>query len=141
MDAYQQYYVYSYRDDEDEVVYIGHGCKGRAWNFGYMKGDTLERQEWKEIQLSKGLLPCDWVHIERRGLTKQEARSLEQSLIRDIEPVLNKHHNKTYNFSCVSQDEINRWVKLRNEGLSYKDIAETSEFTTMTIWRALNDSD
>lgn len=32
----KQYYVYSYRDsDNDEVVYIGHGCKGRAWNSDY----------------------------------------------------------------------------------------------------------
>lgn len=141
MDSYQQYYVYSYRDEEeDEVVYIGHGCKGRAWNCSAMRGDSLERAEWKEIQLSKGLLPCDWVHIECRGLTKQEARDLERRLIKDIEPVLNKHYNRNYNFSSVSQDEINRWIKLRNEGLSYKDIAETSDFTTMTIWRALNEA-
>lgn len=140
MDEDKQFYVYSYRDDEDNPVYIGHGCKGRAWHCGYMRGDSLERAEWKTMQLSKGLLPCDWVHIERRGLTKQEARDLEKSLIRDIEPELNKHHNRNYNFSVVSQDEINRWIKLRNDGLSYKDIAETSEFHTMTIWRALNDS-
>lgn len=139
MDQSKQFYVYSYRDDEDEVVYIGHGCKGRAWNCGYMRGDTLERQEWKEQQLEKGLLPCDWVHIERRGLTKQEARDFETSLIKDFKPILNKLSNPSYNRYVVSTEEINRWIELRKEGLSYKDIAETSEFTTMTIWRTLNE--
>ena len=133
-----EYYVYSYRDEEENVVYIGHGCKGRAWNCGYMRGDTLERQEWKETQIANGLLPCDWVHIERRGLSKQQALDMERRLIKDVAPVLNRVNNPNYSRSVVSQDEINRWIRLRNEGLSYKDIAETSDFTTMTIWRALN---
>jgi len=139
MDGSNQYYVYSYRDDEGEVVYIGHGCKGRAWHCGYSRGDTLERHEWKMIQLSNGLLPSDWVHIERRGMTKQEAKDMEKRLVKDFEPVLNKCLNPNYSRSVVSADEIDRWKSLRLEGLSYKDIAEVSDYTTMTIWRALND--
>jgi len=134
------YYVYSYRDEEDEVVYIGHGCKGRAWNCGYMRGDTLERQEWKEMQIQKGLLPCDWVEIEERNLTKQEALNLEKQLIKELEPVLNRLNNPAYSRSMVTSEELQRWVDLRKEGLSYKNISETSEFTTMTIWRALNEN-
>jgi len=139
MDSDKQFYVYTYRDEEENVMYIGQGCKGRAWHCGYMRGDTLERQEWKEMQLAKGLLPCDWVHIERSGLTKQEAKDMERRLIKDISPPLNCINNPNYSRSVVSQDEISRWIKLRKEGLSYKDIAETANFTTMTIWRALND--
>ena len=142
MDAYQNlfiHYVYTYRDEEDEVVYVGHGCKGRAWHCGYMRGDTLERQEWKELQLSKGLLPCDWVQIEERGLTKQAAINREKELISSLKPTLNCVGNPAHSKSIVSHDEINRWIALRKEGLTYKEIAETSDFTTMTIWRALSE--
>lgn len=36
---YQQYYVYAYKEGPD-IVYIGKGCKGRAWHCGYSRGDT-----------------------------------------------------------------------------------------------------
>mgnify|MGYP000403917419 CR=1 FL=1 len=137
----KQYYVYSYRDsDNDEVVYIGHGCKGRAWNCGYMKGDTEERNDWKSIQIAKGLLPCDWVVIERRGLSKQEAMDMEKRLIADLRPALNRLNNPNHDFSSVSKEEVEYWEHLRNEGLSYAKIAAQSDYTTMTIWRTLNDN-
>jgi hypothetical protein len=140
MDEDRQYYVYTYTDCEtEEIVYVGQGCKGRAWFCGYMRGDTKERTLWKEEQLSKGFLPCDWVTVEKKGLTKEEAKTLERSLIEMLSPILNKHFNSNYNFSKVTEQEIEEWRCLREAGHSYSEIAETSNYTTMTIWRALND--
>jgi DNA invertase Pin-like site-specific DNA recombinase len=73
-------------------------------------------------------------------MTKQAAMNMEKALIAALSPVLNRINNPNYSRSVVSQDEINRWIKLRQDGLSYKDIAETTNFTTMTIWRALNEA-
>jgi hypothetical protein len=31
-----------------------------------MQGDTEERKNWKEEQMGKGRLPCDWVTVVQK---------------------------------------------------------------------------
>ena len=133
-----EHYVYSYVDEERNIVYIGHGCKGRAWNCGYMKGDTEQRNDWKQAQIAKGRLPCDWVDILFKGLCKEDAKEIEKELIELHRPALNRIHNPEYKFGTLTE-EVDDWVELRKKGLSYADIAKQTDYTTMTIWRALND--
>ena len=145
MDGYQQYiaarhYVYSYRDYDGNIVYVGHGCDSRAWFCGAMTGDTKERQEWKKEQLRGGRLPCDWVVIEERNLTKEEASNLETKMIKGAQPILNRLHTNHYNPSFKKWTDEHTEVarELRDQGYSYKKIAENLDVTTMTVWRNLN---
>jgi len=133
MDAY---YVYVYKEGAD-VVYVGMGQKGRAWNCKQMGGDTEERQVWKEEQIAKGKLPCDWVTIVERGLSKAEAKELEEFMIEEIKPKLNKHHNPNYDHSRTPLD-LNKIKELRKAGLSYANIALKLGTSTMTVYRQFN---
>ena len=133
MDAY---YVYVYKE-EGNAVYVGMGQKGRAWHCGYMRGDTEERQAWKVEQTTRGKLPCDWVTIVERGLTKAEAKELEEFMIAEIKPKLNKLHNPNYDHSRTPLD-IKKIKQLRKAGLSYANIALKLGTSTMTVYRQFN---
>ena len=127
------YYVYVYKED-NKVVYVGMGQKGRAWHCGYMKGDTQERQDWKTEQQSLGKLPCDWVVIVERGLSMTDARELEVFLIEEIKPKLNRFHNPEYNHDRIKLD-MKKIKQLRKAGLSYAAIAVKLGVSTMTVYR------
>ena len=133
MDAY---YVYVYKEEGD-TVYVGMGQKGRAWHCGYMRGDTEERQTWKEEQIAKGKLPCDWVTVVERGLSKAEAKDLEEFMIAEIKPKLNKLHNPNYDHSRTPLD-LKKIKQLRKAGLSYANIALKLGTSTMTVYRQFN---
>jgi hypothetical protein len=130
------YYVYVYKENS-EIVYVGMGQKGRAWHCGYMRGDTEERQAWKEEQIAKGKLPCDWVTIVERGLSKAEAKDLEVFMIAEIKPKLNRHHNPNYDHSRTPLD-LKKIKQLRKAGLSYANIALKLGTSTMTVYRQFN---
>lgn len=134
------YYVYEYIDEHGAVVYVGQGLAGRAWHCGYMKGDTQERKDWKDEQIEKGRLPCDWVVIVERGLTKSAAREREILLIRELQPFLNKHHTDHYtpSYKKWTESQTEESILLRENGLSYRQIAENFGVATMTVWRNLN---
>ena len=133
MDAY---YVYVYKEGTD-TVYVGMGQKGRAWHCGYMRGDTEERQAWKEEQIAKGKLPCDWVTVVERGLSKAEAKELEEFMIAEIKPKLNRHHNPNYDHRRTPLD-LNKIKQLRKAGVSYAQIALKLGVSTMTVYRQFN---
>ena len=70
------YYVYTHRDKNDTVRYIGRGCYGRAW----ATDRTSAHRRWMVAQiLARG--PCAHVHIETFGLTKSAAETIEKQLI------------------------------------------------------------
>ena len=130
------YYVYVYKEGTD-TVYVGMGQKGRAWHCGGMKGDTEERQAWKEEQIAKGKLPCDWVTVVERGLSKAEAKELEEFMIAEIKPKLNRHHNPNYDHRRTPLD-LNKIKQLRKAGVSYAQIALKLGVSTMTVYRQFN---
>ena len=133
MDAY---YVYVYKEGTD-VVYVGMGQKGRAWTCGYMRGDTEERQTWKEEQIAKGKLPCDWVTVVERGLSKAEAKELEEFMIKELKPKLNRLHNTSYDHRRIPLD-LKKIKQLRKAGMSYAKIALKLGVSTMTVYRQFN---
>ena len=133
MDAY---YVYVYKEDDD-VVYIGMGQKGRAWHCGYMQGDTKERHNWKEEQMGKGRLPCDWVTVVERGLSKGEALELEELLIKETAPKLNQLHNPDYDARQIKLD-LAVIKQLREDDTSYRKIAKQLGVSPMTVYRQFN---
>lgn len=132
---YEKYYVYSYRDYKGNIVYVGHGCKGRAWHCGYMRGDTEDRQDWKEAQLDMGRLPCDWVKIEERRLSKADATDIEREMIKKYNPEFNIMHRTDY----PRTKELRKKAKeLRESGKSYSQIGILLDKAPMTVWRYVN---
>lgn len=131
------YYVYVYKDEEDDIVYVGRGQRDRAWVAQATRGDTEERTQWKNEQLEKGRLPCDWVEIIGRGLSKLEAMQMEKDMIVSYEPYLNRDLNPAY--TSVPRALIKEAVALRETGKSYNKIGEQMGFHTMTVYRWINE--
>lgn len=127
------YYVYVYRESDGSVVYVGMGKGGRAWQCQRTNGDTQERNDWKQEQMRVGRLPCDWVEIVCRGLSKSEALELEALLIEEIRPPLNVLHNPDAKGS--KWDEFDPLVlALRQMGYSYQNISFLFGWENNPMW-------
>lgn len=138
-DRKDTHYVYSHTDPRNnEIVYIGHGWKSRAWTNGSY-GTVLRSKDhvdWLEEINNEGYLPCDFVHILHRGLSKSEACQKEQDLIREIKPRFNKPLG--LGNLKVNKDNFILMNNLRAKGVSYQKIAEEVGLSTMTVYRAIN---
>ena len=100
------YYTYCHREPiSGEIVYIGKGKHGRAWDVTRARGQHKEHQEWM-LHLSKeGYIPRDWVHIGSTRLTEKEAFMLEKDWL---------HKNGTTRFNRQS-GERNHQSKLTDK--------------------------
>lgn len=133
------YYVYKHIDPRtDELIYIGHGCRGRAWTHGSDKS-VLRSQEHLahlESMTADGFHAGDWVHIMYSVLPKSDACKVEQEYIRDYHPTYNKPQGKA-NLK-LTPEQFTLCQEMRNEGMFYHSIAEEIGVSTMTVYRALN---
>ena len=132
------YYVYSYRDEDNKTVYVGKGRGDRAWKTNRVGGEAehcAERLEWKEEQLSKGRLPCDWVVIEQRGLTSEEALEAEKALTNALQPLLNK--TNVIHTPFWTAERVDAVVNEARKGISGSEIARRLEITHSTVCRKL----
>lgn len=138
------HYVYKHFDpNTHELTYIGHGKFERAWrcsttgnqiNYGHRSVEYSERIfGW----LLEGFTPNDWVTIVESGLTKSEALKLEQKLIREFSPTFNKRMGQT--LLRLSRKELEFCKHLRQQKISYNEIAQRVGASTMCVWRALNE--
>ena len=89
-----------------------------------------------EALTQKGLVATDWVELLATGLTKKEACQLEQSLIRSHGPLYNKPNGK--HLLRMTPDKMRQCKELREQGLSYSQVADATQVSTMTVYRALN---
>lgn len=143
---YQEYYVYAHIDpDTQECVYIGHGKGPRAWHYGTYRGTTENKSygarkeshsRWCEKRIEKGYLPNDWVIILDKNLSKADACSFEQELIREKNPVYNSPLGEK--LLKMNMEDIEIAKEMREAGYSYNSISNELEIPTMTIWRTLN---
>lgn len=135
----ETYYVYEhFHPDTDEVVYIGHGWKGRAWTHGNASTvlRSQEHTKWLDSINLKGYLPCDYVRILARGLYKTDACKLEQELIREKQPTFNKPQGLQH--LKVTDEVLERMLHQRKLGGSYSTIAKEVGLSAMTVYRAVN---
>lgn len=138
------YYVYQHTEPiTDQLMYIGHGCRERAWvcRSGLGKGHSgghrkPEHSDWCLTLMEAGCTPDDWVQIVKQGLSKAEAKTLEYELINEHRPVFNYQIGDSYKLSKEDRDKA---YELREDGLFYNQIAAQLGVSTMTIWRYLND--
>lgn len=133
------YYVYTHTDPRnDEVIYIGHGCRGRAWIHG-SKRNCLRSQDHLdhlESMIQDGFVPSDWVDIVCQGMTKKDAAKAEQVMIRDLNPTYNKPQG--LHLIKLDKESLSLCKVLRERGMYYHDIAKEVGVSTMTVYRALN---
>jgi hypothetical protein len=133
------YYVYQHKDPiTDEIIYIGHGCRGRAWTHGSDK--TVLRSQEHLAHLEKmtreGFIPSDWVSILISGLLKTDACKREQEYIRTLQPTYNKPQGKQ-NLK-LTPEQFTLCQKMREDNMFYHQIADEIGVSTMTVYRALN---
>jgi hypothetical protein len=76
------YYVYLHCDPvSNEIVYVGKGCYGRAWDVTRNRVGHPEHLAWLKQLSAKGYLPSDWVEIISKNLSEAEAFSLEKQTL------------------------------------------------------------
>ena len=79
-----KYYVYLHRHPQTmEVVYVGKGVNGRAWDVTRCRGQHKEHQTWMQSLIEEGYIPSDWVIIHAKNLSEQDAYKLERSYLYD----------------------------------------------------------
>lgn len=133
------YYVYKHTDPRtNEIIYIGHGCRGRAWIHG-SKLTCLRSQphlDHLEGMTQAGFTPQDWVELIVTGITKEDACKIEQDLIRKINPTYNMPQGK--HLIKLTPEQFQMCKKLREGGAYYNVIANEVGVSAMTVYRALN---
>lgn len=129
-------YVYVHRDPTTgQVVYVGMGQRHRAWTCGAQSNSRQDDHgAWMDGLLSDGFTPDQWVEIVAKGLTRSEALKLEKELIDEYgyDTLFNRDMKGPRVFVT---DEV---LALREQGLSYQDIAAKVGCSTMTVWRHIN---
>ena len=75
------FYVYLHVDSTTkEVVYVGKGKYGRAWDVTRVRAAGHHKHcEWLKEQSIRGFLPIDWVVILHRGLSEPDAFDKERT--------------------------------------------------------------
>lgn len=133
------YYVYAHNDPRSgELIYIGHGCRGRAWTHGSDKSVLRSQEHLAHLDsmTADGFHAGDWVSIVNSGITKSDACKIEQALIRDLKPTYNKPQGKQ-NLK-LTPEQYNLCLEMRDDGMFYHQIAEEVGVSPMTVYRALN---
>jgi hypothetical protein len=134
-----KYYVYKHICPKTkEVVYVGYGSYGRAWNCGGGKTPlrSQEHHEWMVGLLCEGFTPDQWIEIVKRNLSREEARADELLNIHEIKPRFNK--SIRYTGLKFTPDKYFEAKKLREEGKTFNEIAEIIGLSAMTIHRGLS---
>lgn len=133
------YYVYKHEDPRTgEILYIGHGCRGRAWIHGSRRSVLRSQDHLDHLEslTRDGFIASDWVVIITQGLDKKSACKLEQELIRDVQPLYNKPAGR--HLLKMTPEQFVECKVLRDQGLFYHHIAQEVGLSTMTVYRALN---
>ncbi len=143
-----KFYVYlHFHPETKQIVYVGKGTAGRAWQCGtslnarHGRGNRTEKhQQWIVALLEEGYTPADFVQIVEQGLSPEAALQLEADLTEQhkAEGLFNRDCYGRKSITVLAPEQILLAGSLRSEGYSYSRIALRLEKTTMTIWRALN---
>jgi hypothetical protein len=133
------YYVYKHVDPASgEVLYVGHGCRSRAWTNGSERTPLRSQEHVAHLEdlTQVGYVASDWVHIVHSGLTKSAACEIERGLIDQLRPTYNKELGKKH--LRITPEEFTAFKEMREDGMSYKAIADEFGYAAMTVYRALN---
>lgn len=133
-----KFYVYKHTDPRTgELVYIGQGSGGRAWQCGSSHSPVRseEHKDWGDALGLEGFTSDQWVEIIKRGLSKEAAIIKERTLIRELRPRFNKIQG--LKLLKMNKEILDKAFELRQLGLSYQSIAAEVGLAPMTVHRAM----
>lgn len=128
------YYVYKHIDPvTDELLYIGMGSKDRAWHYRVSMSRHKMHMAHLDNLTKAGYLPSDWVNIEQKNLTKEEAKILEKRLIQEYKPKFN--YQDVGGNPRINKDMKNKAQELKSQGITGSKAAKALGVSIMTTWR------
>lgn len=119
------YYVYRHIHPESkETVYVGKGCYGRAWDVTRNRTGNPEHVAWCKKLCEVGYIPQDWVVIDRRGLTEEQAFSIEKERLHTYGcPKFNRQSGQK-NYQAKLTDKQAQEIFLRASTEKHSHLAE-----------------
>lgn len=120
-----KFYVYQHIDPRtNEVVYVGKGCGGRAWDITRSRGEHKEHQNWMIDLTNLGYVPSDWVFIYQKNLCEQDAFSIEKNLLHSLGVLpFNRQTGERQHQAKLTNKQALEVFQLRNDGLTHKEIS------------------
>lgn len=121
-----KFYVYYHVEpDTREIVYVGKGTGGRAWDVTRARGDHKNHQNWMLGLMEKGYVPSDWVVVYSKGLLEEEAFTDEKELLHEIGVTrFNRQTGDRQHQAKMSNEQALEAFKLKEQGWLHKEIAE-----------------
>lgn len=131
------YYVYTHRKPEtNEVLYVGRGSGGRAWQTGASHRCNPAHQDWlKAMMYQENITMANIVVIEASNLYFEDSVQIEKDLIEEFNPIFNRKMGVPFKLSEEDIKEARRVKDTQN--ITYSELAEKYNVSTMTMWRAL----
>lgn len=134
---HSKYYVYFHIDPiSKEIVYVGEGSGGRAWQCSKTNRHDKDHYGWICNLLESGFTPQDFVVVIQKNMTLADARKCETEYIKRIAPKFNAW-GEVYRGS-LTPEQIKQCKDLKERGLTYSEIAAQIGKSNMTVWRAIN---
>ena len=121
-----QFYVYLHVDPStNEVVYVGKGTNGRAWDVTRCRTENSEHQDWMLELCSIGHTPDEWVVILEKGLSEVAAFKLEKEYFHTHgRPRFNRTGGEKNHQSKLTDQQARDAYLLCHMGMRQKDVAE-----------------
>lgn len=137
------YYVYAHVCPiTNEIVYIGKGIHGRAWDVTRARKQNSGHCDWMKDLYHRGYLPTAWVEISYEGLAESAAFAKEKELIQLFSPKFNIGQSGERNYQAKLTDEQARTIfqssKLHRELAQEYGVSRSaiSMIKTRKQWRA-----
>lgn len=121
------FYVYLHTDpDTKEVVYVGKGRNGRAWDVTRSRNQHHKHQAWMKELCNKGYLPCDWVTILHRSLTEEQAFAMEKDYLHTngVLKFCRQSGERQHQAKLTDAQAVEAYILVKQKGWSHKAVAE-----------------
>lgn len=121
------FYTYTHSDPlTQEVVYVGKGKYGRAWDVTRARSTNHQHSSWLKDMSSLGFIPTDWVCIIDKNLSEKDALYLEKQTLYRLGGTRFNGQSGEDNYQAKLTNEQAREIYTRS--FSEKVIALSKEF-------------
>lgn len=128
-----------------EVVYVGKGCNGRAWDVTRCRSQHKPHITWLKAQINAGFLPSDWVVIFKRGLSATDAYKEEKTYLHTYGTLkFNRQSGERQHQAKLTDTQAIEIYERVQKGEAHKDLAKEYKISRTSIsmiatgkqWRA-----